>query len=393
MKYKQHIDTVNNNYCTGCRACEQLCPVNCIKMKENNEGFIYPEIDEHRCINCGKCKAKCPQLNQNSRAEKQEVFAVKARNIDDSQKSTSAGIAYILYRNTIENGGIVFGCMYNEELIPMQVKIEENDELYKLRGSKYVFSNTMKTYTEVKECLLDGRDVLYIGTPCQIAGLYAYLGKEYEKLLTADIVCHGVPSPKIFKKYIEFLQIKYKKKVIGYEFRNKDRAIWGEYQTKIIFEDNSVKYVNADDDPYYSNFLSGTMYRESCYNCKYANYDRIGDITLADFWGIEKVNPKFYSKKGVSLVICNTQKGKDIIKEIEENIIFVEQTEADAKSKNKNLSVPTSRKLIRDIIYKGIDYKTPEDFINTNLKVERNLKKVIKKIIPKNIKIMIKKIM
>lgn len=392
MKYKQHIDTVNNNYCTGCRACEQLCPVNCIKMKENNEGFIYPEIDEHRCINCGKCKAKCPQLNQNSRAEKQEVFAVKARNIDDSQKSTSAGIAYILYRNTIENGGIVFGCMYNEELIPMQVKIEENDELYKLRGSKYVFSNTMKTYTEVKECLLDGRDVLYIGTPCQIAGLYAYLGKEYEKLLTADIVCHGVPSPKIFKKYIEFLQIKYKKKVIGYEFRNKDRAIWGEFQTKIIFEDNSVKYVNADDDPYYANFLKGTTYRESCYNCKYANYDRIGDITLADFWGIEKLNPSFYSDQGVSLVTSNTKKGEMALKQIKESILISKQTKEEAKNKNKNLSAPTTRSSIRDDIYKDIDIKAPKEFIRENLKVKNTLKKVIKKYVPRRIKMIIKKI-
>lgn len=392
MKYKQHIDTVNNNYCTGCRACEQLCPVNCIKMKENNEGFIYPEIDEHRCINCGKCKAKCPQLNQNSRAEKQEVFAVKARNIDDSQKSTSAGIAYILYRNTIENGGVVFGCMYNEELIPMQVKIEENDELYKLRGSKYVFSDTMKTYTEVKECLLDGRDVLYIGTPCQIAGLYAYLGKEYEKLLTADIVCHGVPSPKIFKKYIEFLQIKYKKKVIGYEFRNKDRAIWGEYQTKIIFEDNSVKYVNADDDPYYANFLKGTTYRESCYNCKYANYDRIGDITLADFWGIEKVNPSFYSDQGVSLVTSNTKKGEMALKQIKESILISKQTKEEAKNKNKNLSEPTTRSPIRDDIYKDIDIKAPKEFVRENLKVKNTLKKVIKKYVPRRIKMIIKKI-
>lgn len=197
----------------------------------------------------------------------------------------------------------------------------------------------------------------------------------------------------MFKKYIEFLQIKYKKKVIGYEFRNKDRVIWGEYCAKITFEDNTIKYTGADDDPYYSNFLSGTMFRESCYKCKYANYDRMGDITLADFWGIEKVNPSFYSDQGVSLVTSNTKKGEMALKQIKESILISKQTKEEAKNKNKNLSEPTTRSQIRDDIYKDIDIKTPKEFIKENLKIKITLKKVIKKYVPRRIKMIIKKIM
>ena len=388
MKDK-HIEIKKKVDCTGCRACEQICPVKCITMKEDKEGFIFPYVDEEKCINCGLCKKKCPQINYKLEKRDSKVYAVKTKEKSISQNSTSAGIAYILGKYIIQNNGCVFGCTYNDVLEPIQIMVENEKDLEKLRGSKYVFSNTMHTYTQVKDVLEQQKKVLYVGTPCQIAGLKSFLGRDYEELLLVDIVCHGVPSAKIFKKYIDFLEKKYEKKVVNYEFRNKDKARWGEFIAKVIFEDGTEKYIKADEDNYYSNFLKGTIYRECCYQCKYANTNRVGDITIGDFWGIEQVNEKFYSRDGVSLVLINSEKGKNFLKNLKESVIVSEQTIEQAVKRNGNLSKPTLRLEIRDNIYKGID---EENFINKKLKIKGRLKNKIKRIIPKKVKNIIKKI-
>ena len=199
MKDK-HIEIKKKVDCTGCRACEQICPVKCITMKEDKEGFIFPYVDEEKCINCGLCKKKCPQINYKLEKRDSKVYAVKTKEKSISQNSTSAGIAYILGKYIIQNNGCVFGCTYNDVLEPIQIMVENEKDLEKLRGSKYVFSNTMHTYTQVKDVLEQQKKVLYVGTPCQIAGLKSFLGRDYEELLLVDIVCHGVPSAKIFKK-------------------------------------------------------------------------------------------------------------------------------------------------------------------------------------------------
>lgn len=389
---KKHLKIKNKADCTGCRACEQLCPVKCITMIEDQEGFIYPHIDEEKCINCGLCNKRCPQLNSKIESkETKKVYAVKSKNVKNSKKSTSAGMAYMLTKKIIEKNGIVFGCAYNDNLVPIQKKVDTENDLEKLRGSKYVFSNTLSTYSEVKKELENDKNVIYIGTPCQIGGLYAFLGKEYEKLITVDIVCHGVPSPKLFSKYLKYLEKKLGQRVINYEFRNKDKAIWGEYRAKVTLE-NGAKYIDANDDPYYSNFLKGTIFRESCYKCKYANTDRVGDITLADFWGIEKISSNFYSEEGVSLVFINTQKGAKIFDEVKKNIDYEEHSIEEAVEKNGNLSHPTQRNEKRDFTYKDIDNKDIESYIKRNLKIDGKLKKKIKKLIPRKIKKIIKKV-
>lgn len=388
---KKHLEIKNKADCTGCRACEQLCPVKCITMVEDQEGFIYPHIDEEKCINCGLCKKRCPQLNSKTGSKENKVYAVKSKDVKNSKKSTSAGMAYILTKKIIEKNGIVFGCAYNDNLVPIQKKVDTEKDLEKLRGSKYVFSNTLNTYKEVKKELEDNKDVIYIGTPCQIGGLYAFLGKEYEKLLTVDLVCHGAPSQKLFSKYLKYLENKFGQRVINYEFRNKDKAIWGEYCAKVTLE-NDEKYIEANFDPFYSNFLKGTIYRECCYKCKYANTDRVGDITLADFWGIEQINSNFYSKEGISLVFINTPKGAKIFDEVKKNIDYEEHSIEEAVRKNGNLSHPTPRSEKRDFTYKDIDNKDIESYIKSNLKVDGKLKKKIKKLIPRKIKNIIKKV-
>ncbi len=388
---KKHLEIKDKAKCTGCRACEQLCPVKCIEMVEDEEGFIFPKIDEEKCINCGLCKNRCPQLKEKEEERKKYIYAVKPKKVEIAKKSTSAGMAYILMKKTINENGVVFGCTYNEKLEPIQIKVEKEEELQKLRGSKYVFSNTLHTYSEAKKALEESKKVLYIGTPCQIDGLYAFLGKKYENLLTADIVCHGVPSQKIFKKYIEYLENKFKAKVINYEFRNKDKAIWGEFCAKVTMDNGKIKYLNADEDPYYSNFLKGTIYRECCYKCKYANGNRIGDITLADFWGIEKEDSKFSSTNGVSLVIINSLQGKRAFESVEEQIEYKEFSIEQASNKNSNLKHPTKRSDVRNEIYHGINEMDAKNYIKKKLKISNKMKKKIKKFIPKKLKKIIKK--
>lgn len=388
---KKHLEIKNKADCTGCRACEQLCPVKCIQMVEDENGFLFPKIDEEKCINCGLCQRRCPQINRKEEKRERKAYAVKAKETEVSKNSTSAGIAYILARKTIKENGIVFGCAYNDKLEPIQTKVEKEEELQKLRGSKYVFSNTLHSYSETKEALEEKENVLYIGTPCQIGGLYAFLGKEYENLLTVDIVCHGVPSQKMFLKYIAYLEEKFKAKITNYEFRNKDKAIWGEFCAKVTLDNGKVKYLNADEDPYYSNFLKGTIYRDCCYECRYANYNRVGDITLADFWGIEKADSKFSSSEGVSLVIVNSSRGEKVFKDIGNQIEYKEFSMEQASDKNSNLKQPTLRSAKRDEIYEGINEMKPKEYVKKKLKISNKAKKTIKKLIPKSVKKMIKK--
>ena len=389
-----NISILNKNNCTGCRMCEQICPVKAVKMIENKEGFIEPFIDNEKCINCGLCAKRCPQLNrvENDRLENIEVYAAKNKNVDEQKESSSGGIFSILAQYVLENSGIVYGCAFNEEIVAEHIGIKSKEDLAKLRGSKYVQSNTKHTFQEVKKYLEEGKLVLYSGTPCQIAGLKAFLGKEYKKLLTVDLVCHGVPSPKLFNKYIKWLEEKNKSKVKKYEFRNKEKNGWG-LTAKVTFENGKVKYINSNLDPYYKTFLESKTYRECCYNCEYANVNRIGDITLADYWGIEKEHPDFLDEKGVSAVIINTKLGKRYFQYVEHKIDYIDTDINKVKAQNLNLQKPVNRLKIRDKIYYDLSNKKFEKYVNENLKYKPNLKDIIKNKIPAKIKKRIKKIL
>lgn len=392
-KEQKFINITNLTDCTGCRACEQICPKNCIEMVENEEGFLYPKVNEEQCINCGLCKKTCHIQNAPSRAEffeKSEVYAMKPKTEEVAINSTSGGMFVILAKYILSQNGIIYGCEFDENLIARHIAIDSIKELNKLRGSKYVSSNTLSTYKEVKENLKNNKLVLYTGTPCQIAGLKKFLNHEYDKLITVDIVCHGVPSQKLFSTYIEWLENKLGDKIKTYEFRNKEKSGWGlGFTAKIVTQKDKVKYLKADFDPYYSAFLSGKTYRESCYQCKYANIERIGDFTIADFWGIEKIKPKFYSKDGISLVVINNQKAKDIFEKMSADILLEKTNIDDAIVKNHNLKEPTKRLNERNDIYSQIqDF---ESCANTYMLPKNKVKTIIKNSIPQSFKIFIKK--
>lgn len=388
-----NVGDMDEKNCSGCRACEHICPTKAIKMIDNSEGFMIPNVYEKKCINCKLCIKRCPQIEDVYIEENiQEVYAAKQKDENILLKSTSGGVFDALAREILKKQGSVFGCAWNDELVAEHIEVNKEEDLYKLYGSKYVQSDTKDTFLRVEELLKANKYVLYSGTACQIAGLKKFLGKNYETLFTVDIICHGVPSPLLFKKYLEWLSEKYNSKVTSFEFRNKEKTAWGLTYKAKVKANSKIKYLNSNFDPYYKAFLECKTYRECCYKCKYANEKRISDITLGDYWGLEKEHQHFFDDRGVSVVILNSNQGIKLFNSINCVIDYIESTYEKATMKNENLRLPSARPTEREKIYQNIDSERWKEIFEAKLKVELQLKKRIISIIPLNFKRMIKRI-
>lgn len=389
---KNNITNLEIKNCVGCRSCSQCCPKECIIMQENNEGFYFPYVEENKCIECGLCIKHCPILTPVNLAEENKDYYglyVKDKNLLLSSSSGGAFVGIASY--VLEKKGVVFGCSYDDNLIAKHIVVSVCDDLIKLQGSKYVASDTNDTYTQVKKILdKSSKMVLYTGTPCQIAGLKAFLGKDYSNLYTIDLICHGTPSQKLFSKYIEWLGNKMKGKVIYYGFRDKDVGGWscgGKFKTK-----TKTKTLEASCDPYYASFLRGETYRESCYVCKYSNMKRVGDITIGDFWGVEKYYPNNHNENGVSCCIVSSKKGKELFNVVSDKFEYFEVKETDLVKNNKNLLQPTLRPSVRDCVYKAVENDYFDDsFLKFDSMFEYWVKKMVRIIFPKQIVLFLKK--
>lgn len=322
------IENLEKIKCTGCASCMNICPVDAIQMRDNEEGFLYPQIDQEKCISCGLCARHCPEMNQDAielyRKEKKKVYAAMA---EDSirEKSSSGGMFSVLAEYVLEKGGYVCGAVYSEDYCSVFHKIIfSKDELGKIRGSKYVQSVIGNTYSEIKKYLQQDKWVLFTGCPCQVAGLRMFLGKDYKKLIAVDIVCHGIPSPKIYKMYLE--EKSHGRKLVKVDFREKSYWGWGT-AISLFFENGEIYRKDCYQDLYMKGFLEGVETRYSCGYCNYANPNRIGDITLGDFWGIEKINPQFSDGKGTGLVCANNSKGKKLLAEIKKKCTLLEEVD------------------------------------------------------------------
>ena len=328
-------------HCTACGACIQVCPKQCIAMKENDDGYCYPAINSSMCIECGRCETVCP-INFIQEKPSTKVYA--AVNLDKNvlDAASSGGIFGAIAEWVLNREGVVYGCAYTERMKAAHIRIDSFASLHTLFGSKYIQSDTNISFISAKKDLAEGRWVAYSGTPCQIAGLRCFLGKEYERLITVDIICHGVPSQAYFNKYISWLEEHENAGIQEYQFRNKSNHGWslaGDYTTvnkKNILKRHKLFYFNHY---YYFYFLEGSIYRECCYNCKYANLNRVGDFTLGDLWGVERLNLNLDTRKGCSVVLANTNKAQSIINEI--NIYKTEIEVETAVRYNEQLEHPS----------------------------------------------------
>lgn len=327
--------------CTGCTACVNSCPLNAIYMVQDNFGFLYPEINDSMCIDCGKCRVVCPQNNEARYNGENKFYAGVSFDDKIKEKSSSGGIFSLLAEKIIEKRGVVFGAAFVEDFNVKHIAIEKREDLYRLRGSKYVQSQMDDCFEKVKAFLSEGRYVLFSGTPCQIEGLYSCLKENAERLYTVDVLCHGVPSPFVFRDYINNEKTKGDKEIVSFDFRSKKTG-WTHYSTDINF-DNTSKTIYRSS--YMQGFLNNYYLRECCYDCRYATGKRVGDITLGDFWGYREKAPAYLENddRGISLVIVNSKKGDQLFKSIRKKAAVVSKSYDDAAKENPILYTPSKK--------------------------------------------------
>lgn len=334
------INILDKSKCCGCSACMHICPKHSITFKEDREGFLYPNVDKSSCIECGLCKKVCPVLNQDQERKPLQVYAAKHTDDEIRMKSSSGGIFTLLAEHIIDKGGVVFGARFNENWEVVHDYTETKEGLAPFRGSKYVQSNIGNSYKQVEKFLKTGREVMFTGTPCQIAGLKKFLRKEYDNLLAVDFVCHGVPSPMVWRQYLEEEIYSYNNVVItGINFREKSIS-WKNFSFIVEFtktedagEQKKVFSSVFYDNSYMNAFLSNLGLRPSCYAC-FAKSGKSGaDITIGDFWGIDLIDSYLSDDIGVSLVVVNNLAALSII----ETCNFTEEEYCDVLKYNPAL--------------------------------------------------------
>lgn len=378
---------IKKNECCGCFGCLNSCPKNCIKMESDNEGFWYPKVNYDECIKCNLCIKNCPALNiqnQNDDILKEaKVIAAYSKDEELRLDSTSGGIFSEIAKYYIKENGVVYGAIYNDEHLVEHYRGITIKDIDKLRQSKYLQSNIGNIYQSIKKDLIEEKKVLFVGTPCHIAALNNYLNKNYENLTTIDFLCRGINSPEAYKQYLKDLEKKYLSKIKKVIFKNKTYG-WHRFSTKIIFENGKEYIQDRYTDTYMRGYLEGNLFmRPSCHECRYKTLPRHADITLGDFWGIEKIKPHLDQDKGTSIFMLNTERGKEIFEVVKEKIIFEEMKMEDIYLGNvaltQRVNLNQKQEKMRIIFFES--YKNRE-FINfiTELLHESILRKVLRKV-------------
>lgn len=356
------LELANNKQCCGCGACENVCPQSCIEMRRNGEGFLYPTVNVDKCIGCGMCEKSCPVLNTETNPPSIVKAAYAAFTIDEEVRleSSSGGIFSELAEYVLQNGGVVFGCAMSEDCKKARhIMIEKPKDLKYLRGSKYLQSEIGRTYRETKEMLKRQTLVLYSGTPCQIAGLKAYLGNNtYDNLLTVDVICHGVSPQSVWKNYLCTLENKFSANADTVSFRNKLYG-WKNFNLSCSFKNGSEYHGKVGYDLFLKGFVSDYYLRESCYNCKFKGKNIQSNITLGDFWGIDNVLPEINDDKGVSVVLVHSEKGQSAINSILNKIKLFEVSEQNALASNPAYYKSVMPNGVRHAFFRDLNKKKP----------------------------------
>ncbi len=351
------IRITDKKQCCGCGACIQKCPRQSISLYEDNEGFLYPKVNTATCIDCGLCEMVCPILNQYEVREPIQVLAAFNKDEKTRMESSSGGLFTLLAESVIRESGVVFGARFDDDWQVILDYTETHDGLAAFRGSKYVQASTGNTYKQCEKFLKEGRRVLFSGTPCQITGLHRFLRKEYENLITCDFICHGVPSPKVWSRYLKEVTGNAKETITNIKFRAKDNG-WKHYNTKLSFtyEGNTTTISSSHRDNIYMRaFLHDLILRPSCYDCKAKQGRSMSDITLADFWGIQNTHPEMDDDKGTGLIILHTEKGRSLLDWNKVKSIEVNYNDAVPYNGGFKLSVPVHHK--RTLFFEKLDTK------------------------------------
>jgi len=401
--------------CTGCSACSQICPAGAVKMEADEEGFLFPCIDEDTCTDCGLCRKICPvnKDNENRRTimtgpdglsaagagngsgtvnermlnafRGMKAYGCCSLNSDTRERSSSGGIFSELAAKTLANGGVVFGAAFDKDFKVKHRYIDSIESIDDLRRSKYVQSDTTDTFRQVRGFLDAGREVLFCGTPCQIAGLKSFLNKEYSNLLTCDLVCYGVPSPKVWGMFLDFLRKKYNSDISSVSFRDKS-AGWKESSMNIAFANGERYLVSTKRELYFMGFSKNIFNRKSCFDCRFRAVNSAADITLADLWGIDKMNINVRDEdKGVSLVITHTKKGESAMESIAGSISMTECDIKEAVKYNPRLLAsakePAGRASFFYDMKRGYDFDMLRRKYMDNFSMKYRMKQLAKKIL------------
>ena len=337
-----------SNLCTGCAACANICPEQCVSMLADDEGFLYPTADSAKCVDCGICQSCCPVLHPVTHEGETTAFAAACTDESIRMKSTSGGVFSILCQWTFDHGGVVFGAAYADDFSVEHRSVQSMDDLPELRTAKYAQSRIGNSFQKVKQLLDDGQYVLFSGTPCQIGGLRAFLGEDCERLILVDIICHGIPSPAVWSQYIACRR---KNDASGAELtsinlRSKETG-WPGYSVCFEYE-NGIRYTaRGAEEPFMKCFIGNLCLRRSCYDCRFKGISRISDFTLGDYWGVWNQLPEYNDGKGTSVVLIHSEKGRKIwdetAKQVQSKQVDTAQCLAENTSAIQSPEMPSSR--------------------------------------------------
>ncbi len=383
-----HINNKEN--CCGCTACEMICPKDAIIMQNDHLGFLYPKVDMEKCIDCGLCEKVCSfhkSYDKSSNLNEPDVYAVRHKDMKEIESSRSGAMFIAISDYILDKGGVVYGAGYTDHFRVVHKRADDKEGRNEFKGSKYVQSDMNRVFKQVKDDLKNNLIVLFSGTPCQTSGLKSFLKLskiEITNLFVCDIVCHGVPSPFIWRDYLTFFEKKAKQEAKAVDFRDKCKFGWSAHKESLTF--NQKKIYNYS---YTYVFYKHIMFRHSCGVCHFTNFQRPSDVTLADFWGYEKTIPEFnHDDKGVSLVLLNSEKGQNLFAEIKASINYIKSNTKDCIQPNlvhPSDIHPQRNNFEKDYVDKGLMYVMKKygnmDSISQLKYKYRGLKKNLKKMI------------